>query len=169
MEFNFKEYSQLFEQFLLKLEKLPSHTKSDITEAISDIADFFHIGKIELSTSDSFEEMEQGNFYTQTIFGSSHISASGFFPKQEVSSNGKVYNFVVYQLESRKWTKFEEEKISLIIKMLFTFIEKASSENRVTFLTYHEGDFGLYNLNYFKDFVRSKISSKEIVKYGICI
>ena len=48
MEFNFKEYSQLFEQFLLKLEKLPSHTKSDITEAISDIADFFHIGKIEL-------------------------------------------------------------------------------------------------------------------------
>ncbi|MDD7581172.1 MAG: bifunctional diguanylate cyclase/phosphodiesterase [Treponema sp.] len=169
MEFNFKEYSQLFEQFLLKLEKLPSHTKSDITEAISDIADFFHIGKIELSTSDSFEEMEQGNFYTQTIFGSSHISASGFFPKQEVSSNGKVYNFVVYQLESRKWTKFEEEKISLIIKMLFTFIEKASSENRVTFLTYHEGDFGLYNLNYFKDFVRSKISSKEIVKYGICL
>ncbi len=169
MEWNVTEYADAMDEFLLKMKKVPSPKHPSMWAAVEHLARLLRIVKMQVTLYETMEHEKSGQgdlieFYQMGEEDKDHVCV-----KREIAENGNVVIYRAFQgMGDAPWTEMEREKIDLLLYMLYVFNGRTRVMQMLSYLTFHDGEFGTYNIDYFLNTVGIYIQSRCIGDFTAC-
>lgn len=171
MEFDVKEYSEAIDDFLLKMEQVPSDMQSEIGKAMERLCQLLRIAKVVVLFYDTLT-MERKQEGEECVFYECEDCETDFervVKSREVTGGGNVVIYQIFQKEKdADWTETEKKKIGVLAKILFVYNGRVRVMKLAEFLMFKDNDMGIYNLRYFMKHTDYLISQGNIENYGAC-
>lgn len=169
MDFNYKEYSKAMDEFLLKMESIPSQSHPDNAKALASICRFLRIAKIDVIyfASSHHERKYRGDLFVFYNQDGADDSRSVSFRYETKNSAIAVYRIFPFSTED-DWSEIELEKIELLAQMLFVYNGRLHAMQIAEKLVYLDPDLGINNLSYFLKYCNKQIDNGSISKYTAC-
>ena len=171
MEFDVKEYSEAIDEFLLKMEQVPSDMQSEIGKAMERLCQLLRIAKVVVQFYDTLT-MERKQEGEECVFYECEDCETDFervVKSREVTGGGNVVIYQIFQKEKdADWTETEKKKIGVLAKILFVYNGRVRVMKLAEFLMFKDNDMGIYNLRYFMKHTDYLISQGNIENYGAC-
>ena len=171
MEFDVKEYSEAIDDFLLKMEQVPSDMQSEIGKAMERLCQLLRIAKVVVRFYDTLT-MERKQEGEECVFYECEDCETDFervVKSREVTGGGNVVIYQIFQKEKdADWTETEKKKIGVLAKILFVYNGRVRVMKLAEFLMFKDNDMGIYNLRYFMKHTDYLISQGNIENYGAC-
>ncbi|MGN0620853.1 MAG: putative bifunctional diguanylate cyclase/phosphodiesterase [Porcipelethomonas sp.] len=169
MSLDIREYSEAFDEFLLKMEKIPDHIHPGIQDALEKIGEMLRISRVDVSLYDNPMMAEKKIGRRATVFRNGECDESRSSSLREETGNGNVALYDIYQIAGDEdWTDEEKKKILIVAKMLFVYNGRSRVMKIAEHLTFHDKDMGIFNLQYFMKFCGMKIAHGQIGRYTVC-
>lgn len=169
MNFNYKEYSEAMDEFLLKMGQIASHTYQDTERALARICRLLRIAKVDVTYYESahHEMRDKGELFI--FYAQKQADNTRLISFREEAQNGAVAVYHVYPFTpEEKWSQLELEKICLLTKMLFVYNGRLHVMQIAENLVYLDPDLGVYNLSYFLKCCGEQIAQGRIGKFTAC-
>lgn len=169
MEWNIAEYAGAMDEFLLKMKNVPSPKHPGMWGAVERLARLLRIVKMQVTLYETLEheKSNQGElveFYQVGKADEDHVCV-----KREIVENGNVIVYKAFQrMGDAAWTEMEQEKIDLLLYMLYVFNGRTRVMQMLSYLTFHDREFGTYNIVYFLKTVGIYIQSRCIGDFTVC-
>lgn len=171
MEFDVKEYSEAIDDFLLKMEQVPSDKQAEIGKVMERLCRLLRIAKVDIRFFDTLT-MERKQEGEECVFYECEDCETDYgrvIKSREVTGGGSVVIYQIYQREKdADWTETEKKKIGVLTKMLFVYNGRIRTMELAEFLMFHDKELEIYNLRYFLKHTDFLISQNEIENYGAC-
>lgn len=169
MEINITEYTDAMDEFLLKMEHVPSPKHPGMRKAVGRLASLLRIAKMQVTLYDTMEKERLGQGELVEFYQAGDPDEDRIYVKRDMVENGNVIVYKVYQrVEDAAWTEEEQEKIALLLYMLFVFNGRARVMQMLSHLTFHDKEFGTYNVPYFLKTAGIYIQKQCIGKFAAC-
>lgn len=169
MEINITEYTDAMDEFLLKMERVPSPKHPGMRKAVGRLASLLRIAKMQVTLYDTMEKERLGQGELVEFYQAGDPDEDRIYVKRDMVENGNVIVYKVYQrVEDAAWTEEEQEKIALLLYMLFVFNGRARVMQMLSHLTFHDKEFGTYNVPYFLKTAGIYIQKQCIGKFAAC-
>lgn len=167
MSFDYKEYSEAMDQFLLQMERVHSPSDPDIGRAMSRICQLLRISKVEVRLFESTKEQALNRGEIFLFYQEGEADDSRMMAHSETANKGSVAMYQVYPfVDAPDWSELERDKITLLAKMLFIYNGRSRVLKLVEKLVYKDPSLDVYNLTYFMKMCETYIESGDIVNYG---
>lgn len=169
MNFDYKEYSEAMDEFLLTIARIPAHDHPDNEKAFGRICRLLRIAKIDITYYEFSHTNEQTGektivFYSKT---GADTDRSISFTEEGQSGEAGIYHVCPF-LEEEDWNELELEKIGLLTKMLFVHNDRLHTLKIAEKLVYVDPDLGIYNHSYFLKYCRERINEGNISLFTAC-
>lgn len=167
MSFDYKEYSEAMDEFLLQMEGISSPTDSKIGDAMSRLCRLLRISKMEVWLYENARMQAENAGDSFCYYQTGESDESRKVAHSETANKGAIATYQAYPFAGEpEWNKLELEKIELLSKMLFIYNGRARVLKLVEKLVYKDPYLNVYNLTYFFKNCDDYIQSGEIGKYG---
>lgn len=169
MSFNYKEYSDAMDDFLLQMEQIHSHTHPDIAKALKRLCVLLRIAKVEVSLFETAMDVALNHSENGCFYCEGEADESRALVYSETAENGNVarYRFVALA-GSADWDEMEVDKIRLLSKMLFVYNGRSRILKLVEKLIFRDPQLKIYNHAYFMKTCGMLIKAECIGNYGAC-
>lgn len=167
MSFDYKEYSEAMDAFLLQMEQIHSHVHPDIAKALSRLCELLRISKVEAWLYEDVHEYQLNCGESACFYENGEADEARVVAHSETAENGNVatYRFMPFVGEP-DWNEMERDKIVLLSKMLFVYNGRSRVLRLVEKLVYRDPGLDVYNLTYFMKICGMHIEAGDIAKYG---
>ncbi len=167
MDFDYKEYSEAMDEFLLKMESIHSPTDAKIGDAMSRLCRLLRISRMEVWLFEDAEKQAEHSGDSFCYYQIGEADESRKVAHSETANMGAVATYQSYPFVGEpEWTELELEKIVLLSKVLFVYNGRARVIKLVEKLVYRDSYLNVYNLTYFFKACDNYIRSGEIGQYG---
>lgn len=169
MDFNYIEYSKAMDEFLLKMESVPSQSHPDNAKALAPICRFLRIAKADVIyfASSHHERKHRGDLFVLYNQEEADDSRSVSFRYKTKNSAIVVYRIFPFSTEE-DWSGIELEKVNLLAQMLFVYNGRLHAIQIAEKLAYLDPDLGIYNLSYFLKYCNKQIDNGSISRFTTC-
>lgn len=169
MNFNYKEYSEAMDEFLLTMVQIPSHDHPDNEKALGRICRLLRIAKIDITYYAFSHYNKQAEEKTIVFYmqAGTDTDRSITFTEEGQSGEGGIYRVYPF-LKEEDWDELELEKIKLLTKMLFVHNDRIHTLKIAEKLVYIDPDLGIYNHSYFLKYCREQINKERIFLFTAC-
>lgn len=166
MSFDIIAYSKAFEEFLAEMVNIPDANHPGIHNALHKTAELLRVSTVTTLLTEpprgKGEPINHSTFFYQN--GEPDPERKAAFDFITPMGGKVVYTFV--QLKGGgDWTQTEREKLGMLAKMLFVFNGRARVMRIAEYMTYHDKDTDMYNLNYFMKCTGDIIAQGKIGEY----
>ena len=170
MELSISEYSEALEEFLVKMEAIPSHEHPDIQVALDKLCRLLRVDYVEAILYNNFEEENNDKGKKACSYvGRQPVDRQRCRRLRKVTGEGNVVVYLAYQSEGdENWTEEELSKIDIMLLMIFVFNGRIRVMNMAEYLVFHDKDSGLPNTAYFIRHLGTVINKGIIGEYGAC-
>lgn len=169
MSINAVEYSEAFDNFIIKAERITDFFDPNISDALSDICRVLRIAKISVIFYETPRHEQCGRGKTVVFFSDGEADEKRIFTVREETGGG---NNAIYQMMQRAadsdWTEEERSKLIILEKALFAFNGRSRVMQMIDRLVFFDEDLGIPNLKFFMKTAGTLIGSGQIDKYGSC-
>ncbi len=168
MSFDYREYAEAMDEFLLQMEQIPSHVHPDIAKALRRLCVLLRISKVEACLYGSVEEQSLNHGGCVCFYQSGEeVDESRAVVHSETAENGNVttYRFVPVA-GSEAWSELEQDKIRLVSKMLFVYNGRTRALQFVEELVFLDPQLKIHNYAYFMKTCGMLIKAGSIGQYG---
>lgn len=169
MNFNTAEYSSAIDEFLTEMDNVHSISVPDFQDAMHNLCKLLRVGAVHATLFEN--ELGQASVTEKNIilYDSGEADFKKFIEKQELTETGDVIVFKVFnRLADMSWTDTETKKIDLMLRMVFIFYARKSITDRINYLTFHDKEFNMYNVQYLLKTLEMHISKNVIGSFGVC-
>ena len=171
MEFDYKEYAEALDEFLVKMEAVPRPDHPDANDAVSRVCKALRIARIDILTTESFEDQLQDSVVSGAIYRDGdqedHHDESREAVYREMAENGNIIVYKVYPyLGAEDWSEVEKDKIAVLVKALFVYHGRRKIMSIAEKLIYRDPSLNVYNLTYFTKSCAEKMKNGSITEYG---
>ncbi len=168
MSFDYKEYSEAMDEFLLQMEQIHSHIHPDIAKALGRLCRFLRIASVQACLYENERAHEAGRGECANFYRDGATDSERSVIHNEVADNGSVvsYRFCPY-VGGADWDAAELEKIALIAKMLFVYNGRCRVLQLVDRLIYKDQGLDVYNLAYFMKTCKQYINEGKVGEFGV--
>ncbi|MGN0167098.1 MAG: putative bifunctional diguanylate cyclase/phosphodiesterase [Acetatifactor sp.] len=169
MVFNSYEYAKAIDDFLLKMDAIPSEFHPDSQSALDRIGTLLRIAEITVDFYETplHEQQNKGEHHALYQKGQADFARS--YQHRETTRGG---NFVIYTFFQKTgeedWTAEETEKLHVLAKMIYVFNGRVRTLRMVEKLVYYDRDFKMPNLTYFLKHTSELIARGCIGNYVAC-
>lgn len=169
MSFNAVEYSEAFDNFILKAESISDFNDPRISEALADICRVLRIANVSVIFYETAGHEEGGKGNTRVFFSDGKADDKRVFTVRENTGGGNVaiYRMMQYADDS-DWTDEERSKLVILEKALFAFNGRSRVMHMIDKLIFTDEGMGIPNLRFFMKTVGELIGRGQIDKYGTC-
>ena len=169
MRFDYKEYSEAMDDFLLQMEQIHSHVHPDIAKALRRLCVLLRIARVEACLYENAGEQALNHGECGCFYSEGEADDNRFVSHSETAENGNIasYRFVAV-VGAEEWNEIELDKIRLLSKMLFVYNGRSRILNLVEKLVFHDPQLKIYNLAYFMKTCGMLIKAECIGDYGAC-
>ena len=144
------KYLTALENFILKLQQLHDADPEKISEAMAEICYILRFGKVEVVMYENQASERLGSFVANCFFDSGKACKNICISKRITAIDEKITLYNIYSIEGEtEWTEEERNRIDIFIAVFSTFNEKSRLAKLTHHITYHDSDFGMYNLRQF--------------------
>lgn len=167
MSFDYKEYSEAMDDFLLQMEQIHSHLHPDIAKALSRLCVLLRIAKVEACLYENAREQTLNHGECACFYSNGEADESRSVSYSETAENGNIasYRFVA-AAGADAWDEIELDKLRLLSKMLFVYNGRSRILNLVEKLVFQDPQLKIYNLAYFMKTCGMLIKAECIGDYG---
>lgn len=169
MSFNTAEYSNAFDNFIIKAERITDFFDPNISDALSDICRVLRIARISVMFYETIRHEELGDGKSITLFSDGEADENRIFTMRETTSGG---NSALYKIMQRSgdsdWSDEELSKLYILEKALFAFNGRSRVMHMVDHLIYFDEDMGIPNIKFFMKKINMLIELGQIAGYGAC-
>lgn len=163
---NTEKYLEALESALCKLYQLNDAAPEQTFEAMSELCYILRLGKAEAVIYENEADEYRGVYEANCFYDCGKANETVGISKRVAVADGKVIRYNIYSIKGEaEWTEEEKKRINTFIVVLSTFVGKTRLLNLVQYLTFHERDFGMYNLNQFMKCVHTLFRSGRILEY----
>lgn len=167
MSFDYKEYSESIDEFLIQMEKVQSPTDPGIGGAMSRLCKLLRISKVEVYLYETPRDQALNQGESTCFYSEGKADESRVVSHSETARKGSIATYRVYPfVGAEDWNELERDKILLLSKVLFVYNGRSRVLNLVEKLVYKDSDMDIYNLAYFMKVCETYIANKVIEKYG---
>lgn len=150
MKINTDEYSVAIDDFLLRMEAIPSENHPDTQIALDKLGRLFHIALAKLDFYETPLDERQKNGNSLILYRNGEPDMTRFFQQREMTGAGNVVYYTLYQQSGcEAWTSEELEKLRVIVKTIFAFHGRIRTMRLAEFLTFYDKELKIHNLTYF--------------------
>lgn len=150
MKINNDEYSIAIDDFLLRMESIPSETHPDTQLALDKLGQLLHIALAKLDFYDTPLEERKNNGNSHIMYRNGDPDMSRFFQQREMTGVGNVVIYTIYsQIGCDPWSDEELEKLRVLVKTIFVFHGRIRTMRLAEFLTFYDKELKIHNLTYF--------------------
>lgn len=170
MSFDIIAYSQALDEFLMRMEKVPSHKHKDIPAALDPLCKLLRVAAVKVRLVEPPQKPSAKPYCEEAeIYRAAESDESRSLCFNETTGDGgrATYTFEQY-VGGEDWTEEEKSRIAVISKMLFVFHGRIRVMHIAEHLTYHDSGLGFYNLNFFMRTVGELIHAGKIGSYTAC-
>ncbi|MDE5966501.1 MAG: bifunctional diguanylate cyclase/phosphodiesterase [Lachnospiraceae bacterium] len=169
MEWNVTEYADAMDEFLLKMKHVPSPKHPGMREAVARLARLLRIVKMQVTLYENIEHEKSGQGNLSVFYQMGETDQTRVCVKREIIENGNVMVYKAFQgMGDAPWTEVEREKIDLLLYMLFVFNGRSRAMQMLSYLTFHDREFGTYNIAYFLKTAGIYIRNQCIGNFTAC-
>ncbi|MBE5864937.1 MAG: GGDEF domain-containing protein [Lachnospiraceae bacterium] len=167
MSFDYKEYSEAMDEFLIQMGKVQGPTDPEIGKAMSRLCRLLRISKVEVYFYETARDQminrgDNACFYSEGVADENRCVSHS-----ETAGKGSVATYRVYPFAGgTDWNELEQDKILLMSKVLFVYNGRRQVLDLVEKLIYKDPDMDIYNLTYFKEVCETYIRNGNIGNYG---
>ncbi len=169
MNFNTTEYASAIDEFLIEMDNVHSISVSDFQDAMHNLCKLLRVGAVHATLFEN--ELGQASVTEKnvTLYDSGEADFNKFIEKQELTETGDVIVFKVFsRLADMSWTDTETKKIDLMLRMVFIFYVRKAIIDQINYLTFHDKEFNMYNVQYLLKTLEMHISKNVIGSFGVC-
>ena len=139
MRINNDEYSIAIDDFLLRMESIPSETHPDTQLALDKLGKLLHIALAKLDFYDTPLEERKNNGNSHIMYRNGDPDMSRFFQQREMTGVGTVVIYTIYsQIGCDPWSDEELEKLRVLVKTIFVFHGRIRTMRLAECLTFHD-------------------------------
>lgn len=170
MGFDIVEYAGAMEEFVMRMGNASADMHAGLQEEMGRICRLLRIGSVQVILYQTEKEELSGMGDIAVFYHcGTALDDKRTITKRVVTGADTIALYMIFQKEGDEdWSSTEREKIDFFIQMLFVFNSRANITKRVEYLTFHDGDFGNYNVAYFMKTVGMYIASHQIGRYAVC-
>lgn len=167
MSFDYKEYSEAMDEFLLQMEQIHSPIQTETTKAMSRLCRLLHISKVDACLYENHKEKEAGHGSCFCFYREGEADESRTVTYSETAENGCIatYHFSPFA-EAEDWSELEQEKIAIFSKMLFVYNGRSRVMKLAEDLIYRDSQLDVYNHTYFMKICQIYEADGTIDHYG---
>lgn len=168
MGFDYKEYSEAMDEFLVRMERISDPDHPDIAKILARLCRLLRIARVEewLYQDAEHETAEQGGYVVLYQDGEADAEKAVVCRETEGTDSIAVYRVCPYA-DSEPWSGLEQEKIAVLSKSLFVY----NGRNRMMRLTerliFRDPYLDIYNLPYFEKHCERKLQDGSLGNYGV--
>lgn len=168
MGFDYKEYSEAMDEFLVRMEQIPDPDHPDIAKILARLCGFLRIAQMEewFYTDAEHETAGQGECVVLYQNGEADEEQAIVCRETEGTDSIAVYRVCPFA-DAEDWNELEREKIAVLAKSIFVY----NGRNRMMRLTerliFRDPYLDIYNLPYFKKHCERKLQDGSIGGYGV--
>lgn len=169
MAIDIYEYASALDEFLLKMDAVPSEFHPGSQSAIDRIATLLRIAEVtvEFFETPLHEQQNDGEHHTLYIKGDVDFSRS--YRHRETTKGGNLVIYTFYQKTGEAdWTPEEVEKLLVLAKMIYVFNGRVRTLRMVEKLVYYDRDLKIPNLTYFLKHTGRLVAQGCISDYAAC-
>lgn len=168
MSFDYKEYSEAMDEFLLQMESVQSPIDPAIGNAMSRLCRLLRISRMEVWFYEDAHKQADNAGNSFCYYQSGEPCGERKVAHSETANMGAIATYQAYPFTGEpEWTGLELEKIVLLSKVLFMYNGRSRAIKQVKELVYRDPYLDVYNLTYFFKICDERILSGEIGKYGM--
>lgn len=169
MAIDIYEYASALDEFLLKMDAVPSEFHPGSQSAIDRIATLLRIAEVTVDFFETplHEQKNDGEHHTLYIKGDVDFSRS--YRHRETTKGGNLVTYTFFQRTGETdWTQEETEKLFVLAKMVYVFNGRVRTLRMVEKLVYYDRDLKIPNLTYFLKHTGKLVSQGNIGDYAAC-
>lgn len=169
MELDLIEYAKAIDDFLIKMDAVPSEFHPDSQTAITRIGTLLRIAKITVQFYETPRHEQQKNGECHLLYQSGDSDLNRTYEHREKTrgNNNVIYTFFQKQYDT-DWTPQEQEKLHVLAKMLYAFNGRTRTLRMVEKLVYFDRELKMPNLAYFLKHTGELIARGCIGDYAAC-
>ena len=166
MEFDYKTFSELLSEFIIKGEKIKSFRGKEISAIISPLCRFLRIARFVavISDRDGSNGMPQEPLVYFNGGNADETRRLDF--KEDLIRSGSVHYSIFPVIGESDWSDEERTQIILIEKQVYMFTERGHTLKIMTDLTLEDSEFGLKSLTFLMSTANRLIDQGCISEYG---
>lgn len=169
MELDVTQYADAMDEFLVKMEHVPSPEHPGMGDAVARLAGLLRIGKMQVTLYDTVGHEKSGQGHAVEFYQAGDIDEERLCVKREMVENGNVIVYKAFQRAGdAAWTDEEQSKINLLLYMLFIFNGRVRMMQMLSHLTFHDREFGTYNIAHFMKMAGIYIQKQCIGNFSAC-
>ncbi len=167
MGLDLAQYARVMDDFLVKMEKIPSLHHAGIRDAVSGLCALLRVSRVRLIDYESAREQEEGEGEEIIYFDGGCADPNRCMDSKEALGTGNVMVHELYQYQGEEdWSPEEKKELRVFLRMLVAFSGRMCAVRAAEELAYWDKGLGIYNFNYYRRVLGELIGQKRIGKYG---
>ncbi|MCM1101863.1 MAG: GGDEF domain-containing phosphodiesterase [Clostridium sp.] len=172
MSFDYKEYSEAIDEFLIRMERVSDSAHPDMAQTLKRLCDFLRIARVDevLYVNDDSEEprmKEEADGESVTLYIQDGFDEDRTMVYSETDENDDMVLYQIYPFAGgEEWSEPERERIAVLAKSLFVYNGRKRVMKLAKHLIFHDPYLDIYNLPYFEKYCAQKIREGCIGDYG---
>lgn len=169
MAIDVNEYAEAIDDFLLKMDAVPSEFHPASQSAIDRIGTLLRVAEITVDFYETPFHEQQNNGEHHALYRKGEADSSRLYRHREITKGGNCITYTFFQKAGdADWTSEETEKLHILAKMIYTFNGRVRTLRMVEKLIYYDRELKIPNLTFFLKHTGELINRGEIGKYAAC-
>lgn len=168
MGFDYKEYSEAVDEFLVRMEQISDPVHPDIAKILERLCGILRIARVEerLYADAEHETAEQGECAILYQAGEVDEEQAIVCREMEETDSIAVYKICPF-VGAEAWSELEREKIAVLAKSLFVYNGRSRMMRLTERLIFRDPYLDIYNLPYFIKHCERMLQDGSIGRYGV--
>lgn len=167
ISFDYKEYSEAMDEFLIQMERSEDSARPDVAKALSRLCEFLRIARVDETLYAGTEQEAAGEGESVTLYRKDGFAEDGVVSYRETDENEDIVLYRVFPFaDAEEWSLPERERIAVLAKSLFVYNGRKRVMKLAKRLIFHDPYLDIYNLPYFEKYCAKTIREGRIGEYG---
>ncbi len=167
MSFDYKEYSEAMDEFLVQMERISDPSHPDVAKSLKRLCGFLRIAGMEEILGGESGEAEAVRKEHAVLYREGEPDTECAEIYQEVNLNGEIVVYKVFpSVGAEAWSEIEREKIKVLVKALSVYNGRSRVMRLAERLIFKDPYLNIYNLPYFTKYCGMMIEEGRISEYG---
>lgn len=167
MSFDYKEYSEAMDEFLVQMERISDPSHPDVANSLKRLCEFLRIAGMEEILGGESVEAEAVRRGHAVLYREGEPDTERAAIYQEVNLNEEIVVYKVFPaVGAEAWSEMEREKIKVLVKALSVYNGRSRVMRLAERLIFRDPYLNIYNLPYFTKYCGMMIDGGRISGYG---
>lgn len=169
MGFDAEKYADAMDHFHINIADVSDVHSPKVGAALDEVCKVLRVAKIDVRFYDTvgMERKKQGEYVT--MYHGAEPDESAAYIKRETTGGGSVVVYTLYKVnDGIEWDENETVRVGVLQRCLYAYNGRSRLTRIADELTFHDTQSGMYNLNYFMQYVNTLIRQDKIQNYGVC-